>query len=352
MQLIISLDDYCKAYNLQLGVYSPLSRFVGSSDFISISKDFKLKDGTFYPLPIYLPLRDQNLSEHIMEEKIDLIFENNLVGSIEVSEVYKPDKEKICINIFGTKDINHPGVKYFLNEPKYFISGKSTIFKAPSFINKKYFMSPDQVKSEKLKRGFKSLAGFQTRNIPHRAHEHLQRTSLEICDGILIHPLVGWKKSGDFSEESIVRAYKVLIDNFYPKDNVIFSLFYSPMFYAGPREALFHALVRKNFGCTHFIVGRDHAGVGDFYKLYEAHEIVSKFASSIDIKFLLLRGPYYCNKCGFVVTDKHCGHNNSDSIFKISGTVVRESIIKGKEMPDWLVRKQISNVLSKRDLIN
>ncbi len=351
MQIIISLDDYCKAYNLQTGIYNPLSYFVGSSDLISISKELKLKDGDFYPLPIYMPLRDQNLSGQVLGEKVDLIYENDLVGCIEVTEVYEPDKENICMSIFGTKDIQHPGVKYFLNEPKYFISGEPNIFKAPSFTNEKYFMTPDQVKSEKLKRGFNSLAGFQTRNIPHRAHEHLQRTSLEICDGILIHPLVGWKKSGDFSQDSIVRAYKILIDNFYPKDNVIFSLFYSPMFYAGPREALFHALVRRNFGCTHFIVGRDHAGVGNFYKLYEAHQIASKFANSIDIKFLLLRGPYYCEKCGAVVTDKHCGHNNSDSTFKISGTAVRQSIINGNDMPDWLIRPQIANVLSKQDLI-
>jgi len=351
MKIIITLDDYCKAYNLQIGVYSPLTSFVGSSDLLSISRELKLKDGTFYPLPVYMPLRDQNLSDHVMGKNLELIYDNNVVGCIEVSEVYEPDKENICISLFGTKDTTHPGVKYFLSEPKYFISGKSTIFKEPSFTKDKYFMSPAQVKSEKLKRGFKSLAGFQTRNIPHRAHEHLQRTSLETCDGILIHPLVGWKKAGDFSKEAIVRAYKILIDNFYPKNNVIFSLFYSPMFYAGPREALFHAIVRKNFGCTHFIVGRDHAGVGNFYKLYEAHKIASQFANSIDINFLLLRGPYYCKECGGVVTDKHCGHNHSDLVCKISGTAVRESILKGNDMPDWLIRPQIANVLSKQDLM-
>ena len=351
MKIFLTLDDYCKAYNLQIGVYSPLDYFVGGSDFLSISNDFKLKDGSFYPLPIYLPLRDENLLGPGFEKKIDLFFDDNLVGCLEVFEVYEPDKENICMSIFGTKDIHHPGVSYFLHEPKYFISGKAVIHKAPTFANERYFMSPDQVKSEKLKRGFKSLAGFQTRNIPHRAHEHLQRTSLEICDGILIHPLVGWKKPGDFNKESIVRAYKILIDNFYPKANIIFSLFYSPMFYAGPREALFHALIRKNFGCTHFIVGRDHAGVGGYYEMYEAHKIAAKFANLIDIKFLLLRGPYYCKQCNAVVTDKHCAHAKSDSILKISGTTVRDSIKNGKEMPDWLIRPQIANVLSQQDLM-
>ena len=350
MEILISLDDYCKAYNLQIGVYSPLDYFVGSSDLNSIAKELKLKDGSFYPLPIYLPLRDENLSDLVLGKKLDLIYESDLVGCIEVLEVFQPDKDNLCINLFGTKDKNHPGVKYFLNEPNYFISGKPTIFKAPNFSTEKYFMSPDQVKSEKTKRGFKSLAGFQTRNVPHRAHEHLQRTALEICDGILIHPLVGWKKTGDFSKESIVRAYKILIDNFYPKDNVIFSLFYSPMFYAGPREALFHALVRRNYGCTHFVVGRDHAGVGDFYKLYEAHQLASKFSHSIDIEFLLLRGPYYCKVCECIVTDKHCRHNK-DMICKISGSDVRKSIMNGKDLPDWLIRSQIAKVLTKQDLI-
>ena len=350
MEILISLDDYCKAYNLQIGVYSPLDYFVGSSELNSIAKELKLKDGSFYPLPIYLPLRDENVSDLVLGEKIDLIYENDLVGFIEVSEVFQPAKDDLCINLFGTKDKNHPGVKYFVNEPNYFISGKPTIYKAPNFTNENYFMSPAQVKLEKLKRGFKSLAGFQTRNVPHRAHEHLQRTSLEICDGILIHPLVGWKKPGDFSKDAIVRAYEILIDNFYPKDNVIFSLFYSPMFYAGPREALFHALVRKNFGCTHFVVGRDHAGVGNFYKLYEAHQIASKFSHLIDIEFLLLRGPYYCKACECIVTDKHCRHNK-DMICKISGSDVRKLIMNGQDLPDWLIRSQIAKVLTKQDLI-
>tara|TARA_B100000902_G_scaffold355778_1_gene368954 strand:+ start:131 stop:1183 length:1053 start_codon:yes stop_codon:yes gene_type:complete len=350
MQILISLDDYCKAYNLQIGVYSPLFCFVGSSDLNSIAKELKLKDGSFYPLPIYLPLRDENVSALVLGEKVDLIYDNNLVGFMEVSEVFKPDKDNLCIKFFGTKDKNHPGAEYFLNEPNYFISGKPIILKAPDFSNEKYFMSPEQVKLEKTKRGFKSLAGFQTRNIPHRAHEHLQRTSLEICDGILIHPLVGWKKPGDFTKEAIIRAYKILIDRFYPKNNVIFSLFYSPMFYAGPREALFHALVRKNFGCTHFVIGRDHAGVGDFYKLYDAHEIASKYSDVIDIKFLLLRGPYYCKECGSVVSDKHCRHDK-DMICKISGSIVRKFITNGNEIPDWLIRPEIANVLSKQDLI-
>ena len=351
MQILISLDDYCKAYNLQIGIYSPLNYFVGSSDLLNIAKELKLKDGSFYPLPIYLPLRDQNLADQVLGERVDLIYEGDFIGFIEVLEVYEPNKVDLAINIFGTKNKNHPGVRYFLNEPKYFISGIPNIFKAPSFTNEKYFMSPEQIKVEKLKRGFKTLAGFQTRNIPHRAHEHLQRTALETCDGILIHPLVGWKKPGDFTQEAIVRSYKILIDNFYPKDNIIFSLFFSPMFYAGPREALFHALVRRNFGCTHFIVGRDHAGVGNYYKLYEAHQLASEFANSIDIKFLLLRGPYYCKECSCIVTDKNCSHNKAESIFKISGTDVRNSIVNGIEMPDWLIRPQIANVLSKQDLM-
>ena len=161
MQILISLDDYCKAYNLQIGVYSPLSCFVGSSDLISIAKELKLKEGSFYPLPIYMPLRDQNISGQVFGERVDLIYGVNLVGFIEVSEVYEPDKDDLCIDLFGTKDKNHPGVKYFLNEPNYFIAGKPTIFKAPDFTNEKYFMTPDQVKSEKAIRGFKSLAGFQ-----------------------------------------------------------------------------------------------------------------------------------------------------------------------------------------------
>ena len=157
MQILISLDDYCKAYNLQIGVYSPLDYFVGSSDLISIAKDLRLKQGSFYPLPIYMPLRDQNLSGQVLGERVDLIYEANLVGFMEVSEVYEPDKDDLCINLFGTKDKNHPGVKYFLNEPNYFISGKPTIFKPPDFTQEKYFMSPDQIKSEKSKIGFKTL---------------------------------------------------------------------------------------------------------------------------------------------------------------------------------------------------
>ncbi len=195
------------------------------------------------------------------------------------------------------------------------------------------------------KKGWKSIVGFQTRNIPHRAHEFLQKIGLSLTDGLLIHPIIGWKKKGDFNPEMIIKAYQILIDHYYPQDRVIFSGLATSMRYAGPLEAVFHAIIRKNFGCTHFIVGRDHAGVGGFYDKYEAHRIFDKFPD-LGIIPLLLNGPYYCKKCLSVVSDKICPHHDTHNI-EISGTSIRKMILQGERIGEEYLRLEVAEFILK-----
>ena len=207
-------------------------------------------------------------------------------------------------------------------------------------------LSPSNTKTVFSTKGFHTVCGFQTSNVIHRAHEYLQRTALEICDGLFINPIIGWKKIGDFTENAVMVGYKKMIEEFYPAQRIHFEGLRTQMRYAGPREAIFHAIIRRNLGCTHFIIGRDHAGVGNFYSLYAAHELARKIEArgNLGIKLLLLHGPYYCYKCGQVVTDKTCGH---DEIYHvaISGTKIRECFKRGDIPDENFMRPEISQAI-------
>ena len=201
---------------------------------------------------------------------------------------------------------------------------------------------------EKKNKKVKSIAGFQTRNAIHRAHEHLQKVALELCDALFINPLTGWKKQGDFTQEAVMSAYDVMFSQFYPKDRVFIQGLETNMRYAGPKEAIFHALLRKNMGCTHFIIGRDHAGVGNYYGVYDAHKLAREIISTNDIgiELLLLNEPYYCLKCQEIVSDKTCSHYNTHRI-SISGTKIREALISEIIPDERFMRKEISQALIK-----
>ena len=343
----VTYDDYCKAYNIYQGIYAPLDHFVGYNEVESIGKDLRLTTGEFFPLPILLSSQQLDVDYIEIGNPTQLSYNGNIVGEIHVEEVYQLDKELLCQRIFKTCSISHPGVKYIMDSGQVFIAGKPIINIPPPFVNDSSYISPSDFKAIKESNGWKTCAGFQTRNIPHRAHEYLQRLALEVCDGLLIHPLVGWKKKGDFTIDAIVKSYTKLIDNYYPKDRVFYAHLYTPMFYAGPREALLHAIIRRNYGCTHFVVGRDHAGVGNFYDLYAAHEACIKHKDSIfGIDFLLFRGPYYCEKCNSIVTDKHCSHYNTEFSKSISGTQLRQLVADGSSIPPWLARSEVVESIS------
>ena len=226
---------------------------------------------------------------------------------MDIDDCYIVNQQNDIKYVFGTDDINHPGVSKELLKHKYRIGGKVTVFDKSILKNS---LDPKKTKSYFKEKGWNTIAGFQTRNPVHKAHEHLQRVALDICDGLFINPLVGWKKIGDFSEEAVIDGYKSMIDTYYTGLNIYFDTLKTPMRYAGPREAIFHAIIRRNLGCTHFIIGRDHAGVGDYYGKYEAQELAKKIIKTDDfgIELLLLSEPFYCKKCGQIVSEKTCHH--------------------------------------------
>jgi sulfate adenylyltransferase len=304
----------------------------------------RLANGLTWTIPIFLPVNNRTARLISKGENVIICDMNNTnIAILEVKEVFSFSKDKWAKKVYSTDSKEHPGVNRIYSLHDKLLGGDIWLINRPHFKFEQFNLDPLQTRQVIKERGWKTVAGFQTRNVPHRAHEYLQKMALSITDGILIHPIIGWKKDGDFKPEAIIRSYKVLIKNYFPENSVIFAGLATAMHYAGPREAVFHALVRKNYGCTHFIVGRDHAGVGDYYGKYDAHKIFDKFAD-LGVVPLLLKGPYYCKKCNEVTTEKICPHKPQDHLC-ISGTLVRKFLYAGKEVPDYLLRPEVKKVL-------
>lgn len=315
-----------------------------SADYRSVVDDMRLHDGAPWTIPITLDIPENIVNTIIRMDKILLANENNEdVAELFVEDVYKVNYTRDIKKVFLSNSKNHPGVKKEISRSEYRVGGPINILKYEEIFFSEYSFSPEKAKEIFEGKKWKTITGFQTRNPLHRAHEYLQRIALEIADGIFIQPLVGWKKEDDFSSLAIIKAYEKMVEEFYPKGRVVLSVLKTPMRYAGPREAVFHAIIRRNYGCTHFIVGRDHAGVGGYYGEYDAHELCSQF-KDLGIKILALKGPYYCYKCKGIVTEKNCPHDVKYAS-SISGTKIREMLLKGIRPPEEYMRKEISDVL-------
>jgi sulfate adenylyltransferase len=301
------------------------------ADFISVVEKMRLPDGRVFPLPILLPVKKNDFKKIVLFSSLNLFYNNVHVGNIYVEDVFQLSLGKYLKKIFGTNDKKHPGIAMMLKLGNNFIGGKVKLIKKIKKDKSQLEISPRELKKLFKKKNYKTIAGFQTRNIPHKAHEFIHRLALEQVDGLLIQPIVGEKKEGDFTAEAVMQSYEYLIDNYYPKRKVVLTSLSTFMRYAGPREAIFHALIRRNYGCTHFIVGRDHAGVSNYYKVYEAQDLSKKFEKELGIKILSMKGPFYCNKCESIVTENSCPHksNSVNYIEEISGTKIR-SMILGK----------------------
>ncbi len=347
LNIEISLNDFYELKNISEKVYYPLKKLVDKKNFLNILKNYRLTSGEIFPLPIFLDVEKKIAKELKLKKIYNLVLNNKIVGKIKVEDIYKINKEFACKKIFKSNNKNHPGVKNFLDKKEYFIGGEIKL-KRKKLRNEKYpFLNPIISKKLFRKKKWKKIIGFQTRNIPHRAHEQLLRTALEFADGLFVQPLVGNKKKWDFSNDAIFKSYKYLINKFFPKNKIYLGPLYTSMWYAGPREAIFHAIVRRNYGCTHFIVGRDHAGVGNFYAKYESQQIFDNFNDELNIKILKFAGPFYCKLCDGVLTEKSCPHINSNKypITHISGTDVRKKLINNFYLSKKLVRPEIINIL-------
>jgi sulfate adenylyltransferase len=321
---------------------------MNKTDFESVINDMKLSNGTVWPVPIVLQVDESTAKFIAGEKKILLTYQNEPYVIMHLDEIYTMNKEKVAEKVFGTSEKGHPGVKNFLELGDYFLGGKITLLKRRPSSNKIYELTPKQTRKIFSERGWSKVLGFHTRNVIHKSHEFIQMEGMKksLCDGLFIHPIIGKKKIGDFEANIIISSYEKMIETIYPKSKVIIGTFSNYSRYAGPREALFTALVRKNFGCSHFIIGRDHTGVGNFYEPKASHEIFDKFSKEeigiIPVKF-----------GNIFYSDLENRHLHEDDFIDypdehkkyVSGSGIREMLLKGIQPSEWLMRLEISQMI-------
>jgi sulfate adenylyltransferase len=330
--------------NIANGVYSPLEGFLNSKEFLSVLDNKRLPSGLAWTIPIVLDISSDVASK--LKEVNDILLvdsSNDPVAILHLEEKYGFSKEDYMTKIYGTTDPKHPGAVKAQNMNDVLLSGKIDLINEPKSPFPKYSFRPSETRKLFAEKGWETVVGFQTRNVSHLGHEYVQKTALSLVDGLFINPVIGKKKKGDFKDEVIIDTYEALIDNYYLKDRTFMGILEMEMRYAGPREAIFHAIIRKNFGCTHFIVGRDHAGVGSFYPPYAAQEIFSEFPD-IEIEPIFFKSFFYCRKCGGVANEKTCPHDG-ENIIDFSGTKIMEMLLEKKIPPAELMREEVAEVI-------
>jgi sulfate adenylyltransferase len=349
-EIFVDNNTLADIRNIAEGVFSPLEGFMEHSDFLQVIQEGRLVDGTPWTIPIILDVSRQQFHANFSEGD-EVLLRSELgqpIALIMINDMFNFEKRETARLVFGTDDSSHPGVANILRMRDKLIGGKINLISRPEFRFEDYRLSPNETREAFKRKKWKTVAGFQTRNVPHLGHEYLQKTALTLVDGLFINPIIGRKKKGDFKDEVILAAYEAFIANYFPKTSVVLGVLQTEMRYAGPKEAIFHAIIRKNFGCTHFIVGRDHAGVRDFYPSYAAHDIFKEYPE-LGITPIFFPSVFLCNICKSVTMDKACPHSEICRQ-DFSGTKIRESINKGEirnQKGTPTIRPEVSTILAK-----
>ncbi|MBI3989355.1 MAG: sulfate adenylyltransferase [candidate division NC10 bacterium] len=340
--LSLSEEKAREVENLATGVFSPLEGFMRKDDFQEVVAHRRLANGLPWTIPIILDVSEEE-GEGLREgEEVALLFQGMPISLLSVQERYRYNKEELALQVFGTADPSHPGVAQVQVMKEVLLGGTVDLLAEPPTPFARYRLTPRETRVLFEAKGWRTVVGFQTRNVPHLGHEYVQKTALTFVDGIFVNPVIGRKKRGDFKDEVILSAYEALLKNYYLKERAVMAILQTEMRYAGPREAIFHAIIRKNFGCTHFIVGRDHAGVGNFYHPYAAQEIFDEFPD-LGIMPLFFTAFFQCRRCQGVANEKTCPHEAEDRI-EFSGTKLRNAMMGGGEA-DLLIRPEVAQVI-------
>jgi sulfate adenylyltransferase len=339
--IVISSRELADLDMIASGALSPLRGFMGREQYESVLRTMRLPGGLPWSLPVCLAVDGAPKGDRVVLAGED----GHLYAVLEVAEVFDYDAEREVELCYRTTDGAHPGVARVLGQKPRYLAGDVTVFERPTPPFSELALDPAETRALFAERGWRRVVGFQTRNPIHRAHEYLTKVALETVDGLLIHPLVGDTKSDDIPSAVRVDCYRKLIEGYYPADRVVISAFPAAMRYAGPREAIWHAICRKNYGCSHFIVGRDHAGVGSYYGTYDAQLIFDEFEPhELDIEPMMFEHSFWCRRCGSMASTKTCPHGGDDRVV-LSGTKVREMLATGEEPPIEFTRPEVADVL-------
>jgi len=334
--------------NIANGIFSPLQGFLCKNDLNNILNEKRLENDTPWTIPILLDFNKNEIKE--IQDGDTILLTNKTTGVtslLDIEEIQSYNKKSLAQAVYKTNDTNHPGVANIYNMKEKLIGGKIRLIESKVREFDKYNLTPKETRFLFKEKGWREIVAFQTRNPPHIGHEYVQKTALTFVDGIFINPIIGKKKTGDFKDDVILASYETLMKHYYLKERAVMSILRTSMKYAGPREAIHHAIMRKNFGCTHFIVGRDHAGVGNYYGPYDAHEIFSEFPD-LGIIPLFFRSFSRCTKCESVVNDKICPHDQKYHI-NFSGKKIRELLRDGQIPSEDMMRKEVAETILKFD---